>query len=116
MGPSGCGKSSFLNTILGTADNYGNVTGEVSVNGEVVELSEFEDVVGFCPQDDIMEPDFTVRECLTFNAYFRLPSSCTRKEIDKKVETTIDLLQLSHIADSIIGNEKSSSRISGGQK
>merc|ERR1719221_2217171 len=38
MGPSGCGKTTFMNTLCGKS-SYGNMSGQVCVNGEPARAS-----------------------------------------------------------------------------
>jgi len=115
MGPSGAGKSSFLGAITGTASSYGNITGEMFVNGVKRTLSDFRDVCGFVPQDDTMHTDLKVREVLFYQAHLRLPEAWP---LSKKVEIVayvIKLLGLEDVVDSIIGNPEVRG-ISGGQR
>jgi ABC-type multidrug transport system fused ATPase/permease subunit len=66
MGPSGAGKSSFVGAITGSAATYGNITGDMYINGMKRTLSDFRDVCGFVPQDDTMHTDLKVREVLFY--------------------------------------------------
>lgn len=59
MGPSGGGKTTFMNALLGRAA-YGNVTGDITVNGIKGGLTSVPSLVGFVPQDDIVHPNLTV--------------------------------------------------------
>ena len=49
MGPSGGGKTTFMNALLGRAA-YGNVTGDITVNGVKGGLTSVPSLVGFVPQ------------------------------------------------------------------
>ena len=49
MGPSGGGKTTFMNALLGRAA-YGNVTGDITVNGIKGGLTSVPSLVGFVPQ------------------------------------------------------------------
>ena len=53
MGPSGGGKTTFMNALLGRAA-YGNVTGDITVNGVKGGLTSVPSLVGFVPQ--VMTP------------------------------------------------------------
>eukprot|EP00037_Helgoeca_nana_P030575 m.378629 g.378629 ORF g.378629 m.378629 type:complete len:1009 (-) comp28222_c0_seq4:2778-5804(-) len=115
MGPSGAGKSSFVGAITGSAATYGNITGDMYINGMKRTLSDFRDVCGFVPQDDTMHTDLKVREVLFYQAQLRLPESWS---VAKKIEIVayvIKLLGLEDVVESIIGNPEVRG-ISGGQR
>ena len=67
------------------------------------------------PQEDVMLRDFSVREILMHSAMMRLPASWTKEQKKELVLSTIAFLGLSHIQDSIIGDEEHRG-ISGGQR
>ena len=115
MGPSGAGKTTFLNTLAAAA-SYGTSTGVVRINGKEDSVKNFSSIVGFVPQEDIMHRDMTVREILKTYAILRTPSKyfdAARRE--RLVQDVIEVLQLQHVADSVIGDE-SKRGISGGQR
>jgi len=126
MGPSGAGKSTLFNLITGKAKRTG---GQIFVrrtscspdSKEILEVENEEEVstykqlIGFVPQDDIMLRNMTVTDILTFSAHRRLPASMTMKEKDEVVAEIISTLEISHIANSIIGDERRRG-ISGGQR
>ena len=91
IGESGSGKTSLLNALAGRA-YYARQDGEVYINGELSNLNKYRDLVGFVPQEDIMQRDLTVREVLFYQALLRLSHKVTRDQAKKKVERTIDLL------------------------
>jgi ABC-type branched-subunit amino acid transport system ATPase component len=92
------GKTSLLNALCGRA-YYGQVAGEVHLNGQPTAIEEIKDSVGFVPQvsslkilellwvlhpvltqffecgskDDIVYAELTVRENLIYSGKFRLP-------------------------------------------
>ena len=114
MGPSGAGKSTFMNVLCGRAF-YGEVTGEIRINGKVDRMENHRDLMGFVPQDDIVHEDLTVKENLIYAANLRLPTSTTRKEKLALVEATLKMLQIYHVRHSIVGSV-SKRGISGGQR
>ena len=66
---TGCGKTSLINVIRNKV--AGTRTGQLFINGhEDVSIRSFA-AVGMVPQNDIMHPDVTVRECLQFCARYR---------------------------------------------
>eukprot|EP01135_Chromosphaera_perkinsii_P004491 Nk52_evm15s284 gene=Nk52_evmTU15s284 len=111
MGPSGAGKSTLLSLISGKVER---TSGKIFVNGAEEELSKFQKIIGFVPQEDVMLRMLTVEEILTHSANVRLPSSWTSEEKQEQVDAVIDVLGLSHVRRSIIGNEEQRG-ISGGQ-
>jgi ABC-type multidrug transport system ATPase subunit len=115
MGPSGCGKSSLLNVLMGKANAYGQVSGEITVNREGITLSKLASAIGFVPQEDIMLRVATVEETLRTAALLRLPSSYTMRQIRSTVKIVLDMLGLTEIRTSIIGDEETRG-ISGGQR
>lgn len=128
MGPSGAGKTSFMNVLCDRA-GYGITTGSLSINGkEGDRISNHRDLMGFVPQDDIVHDELTVRENLMFAAINRLPLAkdrwCRTKMICSKeqranyieyVDQVLDLLQIAHVQDSIVGSVEKRG-ISGGQR
>ena len=115
MGPSGAGKTSFLYTLSGKASQYGKISGKIFINGEKRNLSDFTDVVGFVPQNDIMTSCRTVREVLRMNADFRLGKKISSEKKNQIVEDVMHLLGLYELRDTLIGDETKRG-ISGGQK
>eukprot|EP01083_Nonionella_stella_P291600 992123_1 len=115
MGPSGAGKTSFLYTLCGKAASYGNITGDILINGEQRPISDFKDVVGFVPQSDAMTPQMTVKEMLQFNANFRLSADAGYHYKKSVVRDVMKLLKIQGIRHSFIGDDVNRG-ISGGQQ
>lgn len=115
MGVSGSGKSTFLSTLSGRAKTYGNISGKVYINGREASLTNYNQVVGFVPQDDIMHRTMTVEETLYFSARTRLDYKTPKAEINDIVDRVIKVLKLEDIRHSEIGDE-SKRGISGGQR
>lgn len=115
MGGSGAGKSTFMNALANRAP-YGNVSGEVSLNGIAGEsIGKYPRLVGFVPQDDIMHDDLSVYENLLYSAKLRLPPSISPEQQRAIVEDVIEILDLGRIRDSVVGSAEKRG-ISGGQK
>lgn len=113
MGPSGSGKSTFMHTLAGKAF-YGTRMGKVLVNNDEVDLSRFSKIVGFVKQDDIMLRELSVFETMLFNAEARYDPLCTETPA-AIANAMIHSLDLSHVRDINIGDEKKRG-ISGGQR
>ena len=63
--------------------------------------------LGFAQQADLHDSTATVREALEFSALLRQPDIYSRTERLAYVDTVLDLLDLKHIADALIGDENS---------
>lgn len=114
MGPSGCGKSTFLTTISGRAF-YGNRTGDIYLNGVKDDLTNYKNLVGFVPQEDVMIRTMTVEDILFFSAYSRLDWRTPRELVTRIVDNVIKTLGLNEIRHQVIGDEITRG-ISGGQR
>lgn len=112
MGPSGAGKTTFISLLTGKAKR---TSGRVKINGKLEELNQYRKLIGFVPQEDVMIRILTVRDILTHSALCRLPADWLISHKKDKVLRTINFLGLSHVMDSIIGDE-SNRGISGGQR
>ncbi len=114
MGPSGSGKSTFLHALCGRA--VGDVDGETSINGIAVKLDVVKKLTGFVPQDDILLPTLTPREAMQHSADTRLPALWPAERRAKFVNGLITSLRLDSCQHTVVGNELSKERISGGQR
>lgn len=112
MGPSGAGKTTFITLLTGKTKR---TTGSVLINGQQDELLNYKKLIGYVPQEDIMLRELTVRDILMHSARMRLPASWNYKKIKSKVLDIISFLGMSHVIDSIVGNEEERG-ISGGQR
>ncbi|KAF0543785.1 putative ATP-dependent permease ADP1 [Gigaspora margarita] len=112
MGPSGAGKTTFVSLLTGKVKRK---SGKIKVNGVNESLEKYRKLVGYVPQEDIMLRELTVRDILVHSALMRLPNDMDRAIKKQKVIEVIEFLELSHVMDSIIGNEEQRG-ISGGQR
>ncbi|ORX92221.1 hypothetical protein K493DRAFT_316720, partial [Basidiobolus meristosporus CBS 931.73] len=101
MGSSGAGKTTLLD-VLAQRKTIGKVEGRILV-GEVPQGPDFKRISGYCEQMDIHNPVATVREALKFSAYLRQPEEVSKAEKDAYVESIIKLLDMTDIADALIG-------------
>lgn len=118
MGPSGAGKSVLLSVLAGRLEHAWISGGRVIVNGMAgaAVINKFKEIVGFVPQEDIMHRNLTVYENLSFNAYWRLPSSMTHLEQKELLFKVLAVLELKDdILQSTIGDDLNRG-ISGGER
>lgn len=106
VGGSGAGKSSLLTTLAGQNPEY---RGQIQVNGEDLRRSigPLRPLMGFVPQDDIVHPELSVAEVLTFAARFRIPD---REARQPAVQRVLKLLEIEHRSDALVRE------LSGGQR
>ncbi|MCX6977411.1 MAG: FHA domain-containing protein, partial [Verrucomicrobia bacterium] len=107
IGPSGAGKSTLLNTLSGLRKPDHGV---VLVNGEPMDFAHNPGAFGYVPQEDIVHPELTAHQALTFSAGLRLPKGSPRLEVQKLVKKTLDQLGLAPHQSKRIG------QLSGGQR
>lgn len=114
MGPSGAGKTTLMMALAGIMPP---ARGRSLINGlDVYERYDaFRGNIGYVPQDDIVYPQLTVYESLYFTARLRLPPDTTRAEIDAKIRRILEQLEISHTADTLIGDALEKG-ISGGER
>ena len=101
IGESGAGKTTLLN-VLSRRTEVGVVTGDMFVNGHVVDQS-FERRTGYVQQQDLHIAELTVKESLLFSARLRRPRSVPDEEKIAYVETVMKILHMEDYADSIAG-------------
>ncbi|KAJ3321189.1 hypothetical protein HDV06_004532 [Boothiomyces sp. JEL0866] len=109
MGPS---ETTFMSVLCGKVQR---TSGKLFISGKQIELYKFKKLIGFVPQEDVMHRGLTVRENLLYSARIRLPFSWTTQQIENHVDGLIEILNLTSVANSIVGDE-SNRGISGGQR
>eukprot|EP00835_Amoeboradix_gromovi_P002324 NODE_130_length_18488_cov_0.389961.p1 type:complete len:846 gc:universal NODE_130_length_18488_cov_0.389961:7015-9552(+) len=112
MGPSGAGKTTLFSLLTGKAKKS---RGSILLNGKKEDLSKYQKLVGYVPQEDIMLRELTVDNILSHSANMRLPSSLSSAQKRKKVVETIEFLGLGNVINTVIGDEETRG-ISGGQR
>lgn len=115
MGPSGAGKTELMKLMSGNNIPDG---GSVLINGLGLQkhFESFRQRIGYVPQDEIMHPELTVEEALTFSARLRLPSDLSISEIRREVDRVLEILGLKEHGNKIIGSPDTSKILSGGQR
>lgn len=114
MGPSGAGKTTLMNALNGYTPPS---VGSVLFNGRdlYAHYAEFQGMVGYVPQDDIMHRDLTVAQALYYTARLRLPADFGEHEIQQRIREVISQLGLEGTEDVLIGSPDKKG-ISGGQR
>lgn len=114
MGPSGSGKTTLLHVLTGYRRPN---EGQIRINGQP--LGEIFDAlrgsIGYVPQDDIIHPELTVREAVSYSARFRLPPDYSSNEIEERVDSTLRQLGLEGVSHLRIGTPEQKI-LSGGQR
>jgi len=114
MGPSGAGKTTLMNALNGYTPP---TSGIVRFSGRdlYANYSQFQGVIGYVPQDDIMHGELTVGQALYYTARLRLPADTSDEEIAARVRKVIAQLGLEGTETVLIGSPQKKG-ISGGQR
>ncbi len=114
MGPSGAGKTTLLQILCGEESP---TSGEIRLNGDNLfdHFDRYRSAIGYVPQDDILHKDLTVYQALYFSARMRLPPDTTKSEIDRRINQTLQDLNLVDQKDQLIGSVENKV-LSGGQR
>jgi ABC-type multidrug transport system ATPase subunit len=114
LGPSGAGKTTLMMALIGyIRPTYGRTL----LNGD--ELSSHYDryrgAIGYVPQEDIIHSELTVYEALYFTAKLRLPPDTTDLEINRRIDSVLNDLEIEKTRHVRIGSPAQKG-ISGGQR
>lgn len=109
MGPSGSGKTTFLSCLRQDVSHAGSV----QFNGERFHRG-LRQLIGFVEQDDVVLPPLTVRQSLLFLAELRFGIGST--EAAARVDEVVAIMRLGRVIDSMVGEQGSDKRISGGER
>lgn len=93
---------------------YGSWSGEIYVDG-VPRTDEFRLRTAYVLQDDVNIATLTVEETLYYSAWTRVAALKTPQQIQERVDHLLDLMGISHIRKSIVGDAMTKG-ISGGQQ
>lgn len=113
MGGSGSGKSTLMNLLCG---KFKPSNGRITINGYDLRTdhAELEGVIGYVPQDDMLNEELTVYENLWFNARL-LFSNKTDAEKRQLIEKALQDFDLVEARDLKVGNPLNKV-LSGGQR
>ncbi|KAL0583310.1 hypothetical protein ABG067_006811 [Albugo candida] len=103
MGATGAGKTTLMDVIAGRKTG-GSIVGEIVVNGEPKNPSNFSRIAAYCEQMDIHSEGASIYEALVFSASLRLPSEISEMDRMNLVNETLDLLELTGIRNELIAN------------
>lgn len=113
MGGSGSGKSTLMNLLCG---KFRPSKGRITINGYDLHTDQrdLEGVIGYVPQDDMLNEELTVYENLWFNArlLFSNKSVAEKRELVEKALQNFDLVEA---RDLKVGNPLNKV-LSGGQR
>eukprot|EP00741_Cyanophora_paradoxa_P005529 tig00000900_g5361.t1 len=116
LGGPRSGKSTLLKILARQTSELseGTISGEVLLNGEAPGHT-YHRSVALVEQSDEHYPLMTVREAFEFSARLRAPPDMTSHHVSDAVTVAMKSLNLSHVADTIIGNQAVRG-VSGGEK
>ncbi|GMF20237.1 unnamed protein product [Phytophthora lilii] len=101
MGSTGAGKTTLMDVVAGRKTG-GKVRGQILLNGYPATDLAIRRSTGYCEQMDIHSQWSTFREALTFSAFLRQGADVPDSYKHHSVNTCLELLDLTPIADQII--------------
>eukprot|EP00758_Cryptobia_borreli_P008545 Tbor_TRINITY_DN5397_c2_g2::TRINITY_DN5397_c2_g2_i4::g.4428::m.4428 len=104
MGPSGAGKTVFMTRLLGKFESSWRTDGDLSINGYCDNLQEYQHIIGYVPQDDVLHAELTVYENVWFSASTRLPKDWSADKISMYVNAVIKVTGLEEVQHRIVGD------------
>ena len=113
MGTSGSGKTTLLDILAGRLISK-NLKGHILTNDTPVNYSTFRKQSGYVMQSDALFPLLTVKETLHYAAHLGIQGK-TYAEREAVANSTMTLLGLQHVQDTIIGDNLNRG-LSGGEK
>ncbi|KAH8049964.1 ATPase [Aureococcus anophagefferens] len=110
-----------MSVLADRAGGYGVTTGDIAVHvgGERHAgggLGRLSSLVAFVPQDDVMLPELTVRQTLTFYAAIKADRPLSSAEIDQRFADVLRIVQLARSTHDVVIGDAERRGISGGQK
>lgn len=104
IGTSGAGKTTLLDVcaMRKTLGRGTSMSGEIRVNGEIVDQETLALYTGYCEQNDMHAGEATVFEAVLFSANLRLPVSMGDQEKRTRTMDTLVLLGLERFAHVLV--------------
>ncbi len=100
MGPSGCGKTTLLNTLYG---QYKVTEGEIRLGGLPLTRERLH-WISYVTQMDLFFGDLTLAETLNFHARLKVSETASASDMQRKVDSLVDLLELNSCLDTQFGD------------
>lgn len=93
LGGSGAGKSVLMAALNGSARA---TSGRVLFNGQDLyrDFDYFRQQIGYVPQRDIIHSELSAERIFWYTAKLRLPGDTSPDEIERRIETTLEVLNL----------------------
>lgn len=109
VGTSGAGKSTFMKALSGVSRAQ---YGEILINGDNLyeQFDLYRTMIGYVPQDDILHRDLKVGDALRYSARLRLPIDTSADEIEKRIDSVLEEVEMVAQKDQVINS------LSGGQR
>jgi ABC-type multidrug transport system ATPase subunit len=107
VGPSGAGKTTLLHLLLGLNPP---TAGSVLYDGLPMAGGTNRSLLGYVPQQDIVHPELTARECLEAAARLRPESETAARAMEGRIDSVLREVRLDENATTRVG------RLSGGQR
>ena len=97
VGPSGSGKTTLMNFMSGrqnTSQAFKNFGHYFINNTEILDVSEFKNIIGYVVQEDLMDERLTPRQLITLYARLRKNEEDDPSILKDKVNDMINLLNI----------------------
>jgi ATP-binding cassette subfamily G (WHITE) protein 2 len=91
------------------------VDGHIRLNGREYNSSILKSMSAYVMQDDLLHSELTVAETLRWASLLRMPRVLSDKERAARVQEVINLMDIDHCRDTIVGNTRRKG-ISGGER
>ena len=116
LGRPGSGCSTFLRTVANNHSSFLGVTGSINYSGlDSAEVSKhYRGEVAYIPEEDVHFPTLTVRQTLEFALQTKTPKRL-RHQIPRMLDMYGRVFGISHVMDTLVGNEYIRG-ISGGER
>ena len=116
MGGSGSGKTTFVSALSLRTDQYRmNVSGSLHINGKPYDRKTLKLMSSYVMQDDLIDPNFSVHEVLSYMSQLRMSRQSTKDEMNERVIFVMKLMGIYHRRDVIVGDTRNKG-ISGGER
>ena len=116
MGASGGGKTTLLSTLSLRLDpNRMAITGDMRLNGRDYKKENLKAMSAYVMQDDLLHPELTVAETLSYAAQLRFGAKVTAAWRKEREIDVLELMGINHVRDVVIGDARVKG-ISGGER